>query len=116
MDQAQIMGIVVGLGALAVLLLVVFFKANIVLCQPNELLVVAGRKRKLGDGSMVGYRLIRGGRGFKIPLVESVARLSLTSLTVEIHIAKAMCKGMIPVSIEGKAAIKLAGQTETGGV
>jgi flotillin len=114
MDQAQIVGIVVGLGALAVLLLVVFFKANIVLCQPNELLVVAGRKRKLADGSTVGYRLIRGGRGFKMPLVESVARLSLTTLTAEIHIAKAMCKGMIPVSIEGRAAIKLAGQTETG--
>jgi flotillin len=114
MDPAQIMGIVIGIGALVVLGLVVFFKTNIVLCQPNELLVVAGRKRKLADGSMAGYRLIRGGRGFKIPLVESVARLSLTTLIVEIHIARAMCKGMIPVSIEGRAAIKLAGQTETG--
>ena len=114
MDQAQLVGIVVGLGILALFLLIVFFKANIILCQPNELVIIAGRKRKLADGSTVGYRLLRGGRGFKIPLVESIARLPLTTLTIEVHVAKAMCKGMIPVTIEGRAAVKLAGQTEAG--
>ena len=114
MDPAQVLGLVIGLGVLAVLLLIVFFKSNIILCQPNELVVVAGRKRVLADGSEAGYRLIRGGRGFKVPLVESVARLPLTTLTIEVHVVKAMCKGMIPVNIEGRAAVKLAGDAETG--
>lgn len=114
MDPAQVIGIVIGIGVFAILLLIVFFKSNIILCQPSELVVVAGRKRTLADGTTAGYRLIRGGRGFKIPLVESVARLPLTTLTIEIHVSKAMCKGMIPVTIEGRAAVKLAGQSKDG--
>lgn len=114
MEPAQVLGLVIGLGVLTILLLIVFFKSNIILCQPNELVVVAGRKRKLTDGTEAGYRLIRGGRGFKVPLVESVARLPLTTLTIEVHVAKAMCKGMIPVNIEGRAAVKLAGDADNG--
>ncbi len=54
MDNPQIVGIALGLGALGLMLIVIFFKANIVLCLPNELVVIAGRRRKLADGSSVG--------------------------------------------------------------
>jgi flotillin len=64
MDQAQLIGIYLGVGALAVLALVIFIKANIVICQPNEVVIISGRKRQAKDGTTVGYRLIRGGRGF----------------------------------------------------
>jgi flotillin len=114
MDSAQLIGIAIGGGAAAVLLLVIFLKTNIVLCQPNELVVIAGRRRKLADGTEAGYRVLRGGRGFKRPLVESVARLPLTSLPVELHIAKVMCQGMVPVTIAAKATVKLAGRAADG--
>ena len=81
MDQAQLIGIVLGLGILAAFLIIVFVKANMVICQPNEAVILAGRKRKLSDGTVVGYRVIRGGRGFKRPFVESVKRLPLTTRT-----------------------------------
>ncbi len=114
MDTAQTIGIVVGLGVLGVMLVIIFVKANIILCQPNELVVIAGRTRKLADGSLAGYRVLRGGRGFKWPLMESVARLPLTSLPVELHIGKVMCQGMVPVTIEAKATVKLAGREADG--
>ncbi len=114
MDSPQMVGIAIGLGALGLMLIIIFFKSNIVLCQPNELVVIAGRQRKLADGSTVGYRVLRGGRGFKWPMVESVARLSLTSLPVELYIGKAMSKGMIPLIIEAKATVKLAGREADG--
>jgi flotillin len=114
MDQAQLIGIYLGVGALAVLALVIFIKANIVICQPNEVVIISGRKRKTKDGSVVGYRLIRGGRGFKLPLLESATRLSLTTRTIEVRPHKALCRGMIPVEIEGKANVKLAGREEDG--
>lgn len=63
---------------------------------------------------MLGYRVLRGGRGFKWPFVESVARLPLNTQPVEIHLPKALCEGMIPVSIEGRANVKLAGRSEDG--
>ena len=114
MDQAQLIGISIGLGALAVLLILVFIKANMIICQPNEVVVLAGRKRKLPDGSVVGYRIIRGGRGFKWPFIESVKRLPLTTRTVDLHLSKVLCAGMIPVNVEGRANVKLAGRAEEG--
>ena len=114
MDQAQFVGIVFGLSFLGLLLLLAFIKANIVICQPNEIVILAGRKRKLPDGSRVGYRVIRGGRGFRWPFIESVARLSLTTIPIEVRLAEALSAGMIPVSIEGRANVKLAGRTEEG--
>ncbi len=114
MEQAQILGIALGLGTLSVLLMLIFIKSNIIICQPNELVVLAGRKRRTADGKTTGYRIIRGGRGFKRPLLESVARLPLTSQPIQVQLGKAMCAGMIPVSIEGHANIKLAGREEEG--
>ena len=61
----QTLGITLGLGVLGILLLIIFIKSNMVLCQPNELVVIAGRQRKQKDGTVRGYRTIRGGRGFK---------------------------------------------------
>jgi flotillin len=114
MDPAQLTGIGLGVGILAVFLIIVFVKANMVICQPNEVVILAGRARKLADGSTVGYRVIRGGRGFKRPFVESVMRLPLTTRTVELHLSKVLCAGMIPVNIEGRANVKLAGRVEDG--
>ena len=110
MDEAQIIGIAIGIGAFAVLIIIIFLKSNIVLCQPNEVLILAGKQRRQEDGSVIGYRVIRGGRGFKLPFVESVARLPLTTVPLDVRVAKAMCSGMIPVTVEGRANVKLAGR------
>ncbi len=56
MEQAQILGIALGLGALGILLMLIFVKSNIVICQPNELVVLAGRQRRTADGKTTGYR------------------------------------------------------------
>lgn len=114
MDQAQLIGIALGLGTLTVFMIVAFIKSSMVICQPNEVVILAGRKRKLPDGTTVGYRVIRGGRGFKRPFVESVMRLPLTTRTVDISLSKVLCAGMIPVNIEGRANVKLAGRAEEG--
>jgi flotillin len=114
MNEAQMTGIAIGLGVLGALLLIIFLKANIVLCQPNELVVLAGRQRRQPDGSRIGYRVIRGGRGFKWPLVESVARLPLTTVPLEVQLPNAMSQGMIPLTVEGRATVKLAGRPEDG--
>ena len=52
-----------------------FLKRQLHICEPNEVLIFSGRKRQLSDGSRVGYRVIRGGRGFRIPIIEKVDRL-----------------------------------------
>jgi len=114
MENAQLIGIAIFIGVIAFSAIIIFIKSNIVLCQPNELVVLAGRKHKLADGTKIGYRVLRGGRGFKRPMLESVARMSLNTIPIELTLARAMCSGMIPVSVEGRASVKLAGQAEHG--
>jgi len=77
-------------------------------------LIISGRRRKMPDGTEVGYRVIRGGRGFKIPIIESVKSLSLTTLPLEIQISKALSKGVIPIHVEGRANVKIAGSDKEG--
>jgi flotillin len=114
MDTAQIIGIGIFLGIVIVIFLIIFIKSNVIVCNPNELVIISGRKRKGPDNQDIGYRVIRGGRGFKLPFIESVRRLALTTRTIKVNLGKVLCKGMIPLEIEGKANIKLAGRNEDG--
>ncbi len=112
--MAETYGIIIMLGILILMLIIVFIKTNLVICQPNEVVIISGRKLKLPDGTEVGYRTLRGGRGFKIPIIEVVKRLPLTAIPVEINIKKALSKGIIPVNLDGRANIKIAGTEKDG--
>lgn len=112
--MTQLIGMAIGMGFIALMLIVVFIKSNLVICQPNEVLIISGRRRKLPDGTKIGYRVIKGGRGFKIPIIESVSRLPLNNMPIEINIAKALAKGIIPVNVDGRANVKIAGSEQDG--
>jgi flotillin len=83
-------------------------RANLFICQPNEVLIFSGRKRRLADGSEVGYRVIRGGRGFRIPILEKVDRLDLTTIPIDLTVQNAYSKGGIPLQVRAIANVKVA--------
>jgi len=91
------------------LVLIGIIKANLFICPPNEVLIFSGRRRQTADGRQVGYRVIKGGRAFRIPLLEQVDRLDLRTIPIEVAITNAYSKGGIPLSIQGIANIKIAG-------
>jgi len=93
------------LGTLAVLGIV---RANLKICQPNEVLIFSGRKRRLADGSSVGYRVIQGGRGFRIPIVEKVDRIRLNTIPLDLTVANAYSKGGIPLVVRAIANVKVS--------
>lgn len=96
---------IIILGMLAVLGIV---RANLKICQPNEVLIFSGRKRQLGDGSTVGYRVIQGGRGFRIPIVEKVDRIQLNTIPLDLTVANAYSKGGIPLVVRAIANVKVS--------
>jgi len=108
------LGIWIGIAILAGLVVLAFIKANLRICHPNEILVFSGRKRKLEDGTAVGYRVIKGGRGLKIPIIESVTRLPLTTIPIDLELTGALSKGVIPIDIQAMANVKIAGSEEEG--
>ncbi len=93
----------------------IYLKANLKICEPNEILIFSGRKRKLASGDVVGYRVIRGGWGLRTPLLEKVSRLSLATIPLDFEISRAMSEGMIPLDITAIAHIKIASK-ESGGL
>ncbi len=97
-------------GVLIVGILVVFgiVKANLKICQPNEVLIFSGRQRALDGGGSVGYRVIRGGRGFRIPIMEEVDRLDLRTLPIDLTVTNAYSKGGIPLKVRAIANVKIA--------
>lgn len=96
---------IIILGVLAVLGIV---RANLKICQPNEVLIFSGRKRQLGDGSTVGYRVIQGGRGFRIPIVEKVDQIQLNTIPLDLTVANAYSKGGIPLVVRAIANVKVS--------
>ena len=108
------LGIWIGIAIIAGLVVLAFIKANLRICHPNEILVFSGKKRRLKDGTELGYRIIKGGRGLKIPIVESVSRMPLNTIPIDLELTGALTKGIIPINIQAMANVKIAGSEEGG--
>ena len=69
------------------------------ICAPNELLVISGRPHHRSDGSVVGYRLVRGGRAIILPLLESVGRMDLSNMSVAVDMRNVLSRGgrLLPI-------------------
>ncbi len=80
---------------------------NISVCPPSEVLIFSGRTRRLADGRTVGYRVIRGGRAMRIPLIETKDRMQLTNMGIELSVTNAFSRGGIPLKVHAVANVKL---------
>ncbi len=98
--------IIIGVAALALVLMI---KNILYVCQPNEVLVFSGRRRVVG-GRELGYRIIKGGRALRVPLIETVSRMDLTNMIIEVTVKNAYSKGGIPLLVQGVANIKVPGE------
>ncbi len=83
-------------------------RSLIVICPPNKVAVVSGRTRQLSDGRSVGYRVIKGGRTLRIPLIEKVDFMDLNTIAIEVSVSNAYSKGAIPLDVQGVANIKVS--------
>src|SRR5690606_19816968 len=97
-----------AVGAVAALAFLAFVISRILqICKPNEILVISGRSHKLADGSSVGYKVLHGGRGIRIPLLETVDRMDTRLIPVMVEVQNAYSKGGIPLTVHAIANIKV---------
>jgi flotillin len=99
-----------GVAGVAFVALLLIIKNVLYVCQPNEVLIFSGRKRETPDGKLFGYKIIRGGRAIRIPLFETVDRMDLTNMIIEVQVKNAYSRGGIPLNIQGVANIKVPGE------
>src|SRR5687768_3982973 len=97
----------VGGGLFVLLVLLAIFKNLLYICRPNEILIFSGRKHKTPDGREVGFRVVNG-RGFRVPIVESVARMDVSLFSVPMMVQGAYSEGGIPLTVNAVANVKIS--------
>ena len=105
----EIIGAAIGFGfflGIGLLLLIALAKQFLFIGRPNEVLVFSGRERQLGDGSTIGYReVIGGGRSWRIPVLEKVDSMNLSTIPIDIRVSNAYSKGGIPLQVHRYNAV-----------
>ena len=95
-------------AVLAVLFVIMIVSSLIVICPPNKVAVISGRTRTLSDGRTVGYRILKGGRTLRIPILEKVSWMDLSTIPLEVSVTNAYSKGAIPLNVQGIANVKVS--------
>jgi flotillin len=97
------------IAAIALLIALSRFAKNYIKVPPNAVAIFSGRKHRLADGKVVGYRMVRGGAAFRWPLLEQVDYLSLNVLTIPLEIKRAYTLKGVPISVKAVANVKIKG-------
>lgn len=109
-----------GFGAIAVVgivfvifLFVMVWASRYTKVGPNHVLIVSGRNHRVtgADGivSSRGFRIVKGGGTFIIPVVEKADILSLELLTIDVQTPEVYTSKGVPVKVDGVAQIKVKG-------
>lgn len=75
----------------------------VVVVPPNRVAVISGKGAK-------GYRIIRGGRAYRIPIFEQIEWMDLSTLAIDVSVHNAYSKGTIPLNVQGIANVKVSSQ------
>jgi flotillin len=112
MMENLMINIAVALGVIfiALILFLAGMRSLFYNCAPNEVLIFYGwAKRRIDANREVGYRIVKGGLGFRKPLIEKVDRMDLTNMVIDVAASNAYSKGGIPLTVQGVANVKIAG-------
>jgi flotillin len=107
---------IVAVGAislLAALIVIAIIVSRIIyICPPNAVLIFSGAHRHLeSQDRVVGYRVVQGGRGVRLPVLERVDRMNLTNMPIELKVSGAYSKGGIPLNVHGVANVKVSSES-----
>lgn len=83
---------------LGLLIFIKWAKTLLQICPPNEVLIFYGRRT----------RVIFGGRGWRMPIIEKSARMSLNNMEVPISIRGAYSQGGIALNVDAIANVKIS--------
>jgi flotillin len=100
-----------AIAGLFILVILGLVRNILYVCPPNEVLVLSGATRgQTSDGRTIHYRIVKGGRAWRVPLFETVDSMDLTNMIIELRVKGAYSKGGIPLTVHGVANIKVPGE------
>jgi len=104
--------VIAMLFAAGLFVLIAAFR-NIYVCSLNEVLIFSGQRFKAEAGAAkdyLGFRVVRGGRAIRIPIIETVSRMTLTNIPIELAVNNAFSRGGVPLNVVAVANVKFPSQ------
>ena len=95
-------------AAVGLIVLLSFVKKFLIICRPNEVLIFAGRKHRREDGTEAGYRAVFGGRAWRVPVIESVERMDMRSIPIDVQVHGAYTRVGIALKVRAIAIVKIS--------
>ncbi len=92
-------------------ILISVFVGRYVKVGPDEALIVSGRKKRLPNGQVVGFRIVRGGATFVLPVLEVSKTISLRIMPLDVNSSAYTSQG-VQVSVDGIAQVKIDSSQE----
>ena len=117
MINPQTIGLVLVVAAGVVLVIFVLlglYASRYKKVGPNQGLVISGRQHTTVDPvthkkERVGFRIVKGGGTFIMPVVERVDVLSLEIMTIDVQTPEVYTELGVPVTVDGVAQVKIKG-------
>jgi flotillin len=100
-----VVGIPAGIVVALILFLLVYL-SRYRKCGPNEVMVISGRGK-------LGFRIVKGGGTFIVPIVERVDILSLEDMALEVKCEDVYTSEGVPITVDGVAVVKVASDNES---
>jgi flotillin len=90
------------------MVLIAFARQFLRICRPHEILIFSGRKHRRSDGTEVGYRVVFGGRAWRVPIIEQVQRMDMRALPIDVSVQGAYTRVGIPLKVRAIAVVKIS--------
>ena len=105
----------IAAGVVAILFIIFLFigiwASRYTKVGPNQVLVVSGGKHRVtdpdGTSREIGFRIVKGGGTFVMPVKEKVDILSLEILTIDVQTPEVYTSKGVPVRVDGVAQVKI---------
>lgn len=102
-----LVGALIAVGVIA-LLFIQFMRNFLYIARPNEALVFSGKRSRTEDNTELGYTIVKSGnRGIRIPFLQTVNRLDMTTQPTDILVQNAYSRGNIALEIHAIANVKI---------
>jgi len=98
-NQWVTIAVILGVAFLVIIIILSFWKK----VPQDKAMIVTGLKK----------RVISGGGGFVIPVLERTDKISLENMKIEVRIGGAMASQGVPISADGVAVIKIKSDKES---
>lgn len=104
----QAVMLLAAMFVVGLLVLVSLLRRFLYICRPNELLVVSGKRHRMASGEFANFTVVLAGAHFRLPFLQTVDRMDLRVIPIELTMTKVLSKGNIPLDIHAIANVKVS--------